>query len=242
MLGYTHVTMGAAVGVATLPLLGMDADIAVQCGWVAAVSGAALAPDLDHPEAGASRMWGPVSQVASTAISAISGGHRQGTHDVVLAGVTVWLVAWLCGQVPAAFTVLLVVCIGLALRGLLQLGGGLFTGLVNLGIAAWAASAVVASSYADAVRELLPLALVTGIVVHVVGDLVTPEGVPVPALWLWRREARVALPLLSTGSIIERALVAPACTAAVGWLVWTRLGSPDITALGRLVVAAVTRT
>ena len=227
---------------ATLPLLGVDADMAVQFGWVAAVSGAALAADLDHPEAGASRMWGPVSQVASTAINTISGGHRQGTHDVVLAGTTVWVVAWLCGQVPAAFTVLLAVCIGLALRGLLQLGRGLFTGLVNLVVAAWAASAVVASSYADAVQEMLPLALVTGIVVHVLGDLVTPEGVPIPVLWLWRRDARVALPLLSTGGTIERALVAPAFTAAVGWLVWMRLGAPDITTLVRPVAAAVTRT
>ena len=66
----------------------VDADMAVQFGWVAAVSGAALAADLDHPEAGASRMWGPVSQVASTAINTISGGHRQGTHDVVLASTT----------------------------------------------------------------------------------------------------------------------------------------------------------
>ncbi|MBB1501625.1 metal-dependent hydrolase [Propioniciclava sp. MC1683] len=234
MLGYTHVTMGAAAGVATLPFLGAQST-ELQVGWVAAFAGSALLADLDHPGAMASRMWGPVSGLLSQLISGLSGGHRWGTHDVVLAGLIAGGLGWAASWSPALATAALAVCVGLALRGLIGLGGGLVLGLVNLAASWWAAIQLVGSPYAGAVLELLPFILVGGILVHAAGDLLTPEGIPVPVLWLRDRAARMSIPVVRTGSLLEQTVVAPAFTLLFFGLAWFQLGSPDLAELAPLL-------
>ena len=96
MLGHSHATTGLAAGAALLPLAPV-AGTAEQLAWVAAWGGFALLPDLDQgglhwrralPRLSGSTvatMWGPVTTALSTAVARIARGHRQGTHDVLLA-------------------------------------------------------------------------------------------------------------------------------------------------------------
>lgn len=82
--------------------------------------------------------------------------------------------------------------------------------------------------------------LVGLVFVHVLGDLVMPEGVPVPVWWIRDRKARISVPLLD-GGLLEHVLVAPALTLLLVGLVWTRFGYPDLTQVGELLASVLPR-
>ena len=75
-----HTLSGVAVGVWSLPVAPI-VGVAGSVVWVAATTGYALSPDLDHPASTAARMWGPVSQGPARAIGSVF-GHRGATHRV----------------------------------------------------------------------------------------------------------------------------------------------------------------
>ena len=75
-----HTLSGVAAGVWSLPVAPIT-GAAGSVVWVAAVTGFALAPDLDHPASTAARMWGPVSQWPAKIIGSVF-GHRGATHRV----------------------------------------------------------------------------------------------------------------------------------------------------------------
>lgn len=168
MLGYTHAMMGATAGLLTLPLLG-ETDPWSQIGWTSAAAAAALVPDLDHPESTASRMWGPLTQAISAVVELASGGHRWGTHDAVLASLAIGALAWACGHSPIALTVLFAICLGLVLS-LLRLRGGLLLSALNFVAAWWCAIQITTSTHAVTIAQVLPAALVLGVLVHILGD------------------------------------------------------------------------
>ncbi|CCH73728.1 Membrane-bound metal-dependent hydrolase (fragment) [Nostocoides australiense Ben110] len=84
MMGYNHVSCGLLAGIATLPIAPGTGPPA-QAAWVIALGGASLIPDLDTSGSTAARMWGPITRTIGAAIGTLAHGHRQGTHDAVLA-------------------------------------------------------------------------------------------------------------------------------------------------------------
>lgn len=212
-MGYNHVTTGAIVGLLTLP----DGGVAYQVGWVAAVAGAALLPDLDSPSASASRMWGPVTEGLSRVISPVTGGHRWGTHDLVLAPVCFGALVLVAAMHPLSQWLVLSMIIGLALKGLSLTGVGRVPVGVNMlvsGVGAW----WLQSTGASGLGWELAIAIALGVAVHILGDALTPEGIPIPVLWLAGFRSRPALPLFKTGKLLERTLVAPALSLVALYL------------------------
>lgn len=65
----------AAVGYGVLP--SMAVFLAAVCG------GAAVLPDIDHPDASVSKTFGPATWVLSKVVNGVSGGHRNGTHSAL---------------------------------------------------------------------------------------------------------------------------------------------------------------
>ncbi len=62
-------------------------------------------------------------------------------------------------------------------------------------------------------EQVAPLILV-GMLSHLIADTFNPSGVP----WLWPAQYHVKLPLVQTGSILERRVVTPAAVALCLWL------------------------
>jgi membrane-bound metal-dependent hydrolase YbcI (DUF457 family) len=128
MMGRSHAISGVVTGLAVAPLVGLHGLLA-EAPFVVATAGYSLLPDLDHPGARVSKLVGPVTELISRGIRALSawlyrhtkgprdepwtGKHRHLTHTVLFAalmgGLTIGLSAlgpwWVLGV--AAFGVLL---------------------------------------------------------------------------------------------------------------------------------------
>lgn len=206
MMGAGHATMGAAtwlavsaatpISVALVP--GVDTKSAVVVGAVV-TAGAALLPDLDHPQATISRSLPPLTNVVSHGVGAISGGHRNGTHGLPALAVVTALVAlsfagfWHgtifghpFGFGVAIFSTVLGALASIALKiSFGSLGSwptailfGLASGFLLPQGAPW-----------------LPFAVGIGYAVHIFGDFLTTAGVPL--LYPFSKK-RFSLPLLGT--------------------------------------------
>jgi membrane-bound metal-dependent hydrolase YbcI (DUF457 family) len=91
MLGRTHALSGAAAWLAAAPL--MPFPLAQVAAGTAVAAVGALLPDLDHPQAKATRVLGPLRYPVAHLIAKVSGGHRAGTHYLVTAlivGALLW--------------------------------------------------------------------------------------------------------------------------------------------------------
>lgn len=231
-MGYNHVSSGLAAGLATLPLV-PTAPWAAQIAWVTCVGGTALLPDLDSPSATASRMWGPITGTLSSGVAVVARGHRQGTHDAVLAPLVLGGLTALAGQHPLAFAVVLAFVLGLALRGLTMTGAGRLAGPVNLLVSAGGAWWL--TTHGATELTWLPFLVAAGVLVHIAGDLMTTEGVPIPLLWLLGYDRRISLGLLSTDSALERWVVAPVLSLLGLWLLARHAGVDDLASASSLL-------
>lgn len=126
-------------------------------------------------------MWGPITDVASGIVEAIAGGHREGTHDLILAPVAVLALfsglAWLAGV--WAQLLLIAMAIGLMLKGLSLLDLGRVGAVSNLMLSWGGAWWIVDSGHAAGLRSIA-VAAAAGVIAHALGDLATRDGVPVP--------------------------------------------------------------
>ena len=206
MLGHSHALSGLAVGAATLPWAPVHGTVA-QVAWVSAVGGFAMLPDLDQKGSTISRMWGPITDVPSGVVNAISRGHRWGTHDAVLGSLAFGLLAYAAAWNHWSSLLLLALAIGLALRALHVVipGRAENTVIGNLVLSWGGAWLLLAHSPGP---DWLPMAVVVGVLTHIAGDGLTKEGVPVPVFWLVRR-SRIAPVHLRTGAVVERAVLVP---------------------------------
>lgn len=219
-MGSTHVTMAMIGGAFTLPaaVAGGLSTPGEQAAWIIAWGGAGLIPDFDHPNAHAARMWGPVSTVLAVGVSILAGGHRRGTHDLVLApiGFAVLATVALSAAEKWAAVLVLALMIGLSLRGLQSIDLGRVAEGSNLVISLGGAWWIVDSGHLEQVA-LLPLAIGGGVLCHLIGDGLTDEKLPVPIMWLLGREERIGLPLMATGKTVELACWAPGMLAILLW-------------------------
>lgn len=213
MMGRTHILSGAVAGLATLPIAPIN-GLPDQVAWVLLWAGSTLLPDLDSPGASASRMWGPISRAISIGIARCAGGHRQGTHDLILGPLTFGGLAALAVLVPAAAVVVVALALGLVIHALHVTRVSRTGPVLNL-ILSWAGASWVLSSGWVSVGWWLPLAVAGGVVVAIIGDWLTREGVPIPFVWIGDRSRRWGLGAFRTGSIVENVVIAPALIVAI---------------------------
>ncbi|GAA1487755.1 metal-dependent hydrolase [Brachybacterium sacelli] len=208
-------------------------------------TGAALLPDIDHPGATVSRSAGRLSKLLTRSVGAVA-GHRGATHTL-LAVLAVTALAVLVsgldhrarvpvlGEIPTGPVVLVGVMCALGTRALKVVEGVLLPWLVGL------ASALLIAVIAPEVSIWLPAAVAVGTLTHLVGDLLTTDGIPFPtwplvvrpprslASALWQRSGDIALPLLGNAGSAREWLVCTALTAyASVAIVVTLTGTPGL--------------
>lgn len=240
-MGGHHAASGAAAWVAiastgpyTLGWYPLDATGILIGGM--ATAGTALVCDWDHRHSTVANSLPPLSNVIAVGIENASGGHRQGTHSVLGAAFFV-LLATLAGQIQLETQ-----------WGLLSVGAGLLC-MFMINIAAKALKlfpkagfisnwlfaltmAGVVTWFAPDQWTWLPVSMLTGVVVHIVGDMITTGGVPL--LWpivikpprflrklpvlndIWRANGAFSLPLLGrAGSKREWLVLIPVSAYAM---------------------------
>jgi membrane-bound metal-dependent hydrolase YbcI (DUF457 family) len=82
MMGRTHALSGLVTGVA-IGQFGWHLDPAHLAVGAAVTAGAAVLPDIDHPDASCADSFGFVTKGFAWLIGRVSGGHRHGTHSLV---------------------------------------------------------------------------------------------------------------------------------------------------------------
>lgn len=70
-------------------------------------------------------------------------------------------------------------------------------------------------AHTEVYDHLVPL-IAAGYLSHLVIDTLNPAGVP----WFWPVRTHFRLPLVQTGSLLERLVVTPGMLVLCGWLVW----------------------
>jgi membrane-bound metal-dependent hydrolase YbcI (DUF457 family) len=235
VLGVSHATSGAALGLAVAGLAPQAVGTAPTAGTIltfaGVTAGAALLPDLDHPSSTASRRISWASWLAAHAVRPLSalvfrltrgprdtgrGTHRGLTHTLagalfLAAGVGLASARW---GTPVTAGVLFV-CLALAIKGL----DGLVPGPPSLVIAAgltWLAEEQLPGGTAGT-AGWLGLAIGLGMLVHSLGDAVTESGAPL--LWPLPIRGRHWYPIGSprplrfrAGGRVEALLIAPLLT------------------------------
>ena len=209
-----------------------------------ATAGTALVCDWDHRSSTVAHSLPPLSNAIARGIENASGGHRQGTHSILGAAVFVFL-AVLASRFQMETP-----------WGLMSVGAGLLCMfLINIAVKAlklfpksgfvsnWIFALVMAglvTVYAPEQWTWLPVSMLIGVAVHIVGDLITTGGVPL--LWplvirppkafrrvpllrqVWRPNGALSVPLLGrAGSKREWLVLIPVSAyamvglAVAGW-------------------------
>lgn len=234
MLGYSHAMSGAVAWLAIAPAateaLGMAPlnEYELIAGTIA-TAGAALIPDLDHPQATIAHTFGFVSKGIAKVTALLAGGHRQGTHSLLFVGGFA-LFSYFVGlglnlansTLPALIMMFLLAAF--AFRGLNIVPpktSSSFKGiLVLVEAAALVALLHLLNQNSTLSWDWLWLAAGLGALVHLLGDALTPEGVP----FFYPMRSRISVPIIAhTGNIMERAIISPLLTVALIYLVWTTL-------------------
>lgn len=217
MLGHSHSTSGALVwgaAAAAAPVTWWADLLSHQKLTVAdivlgafATAGAALLPDLDHPDGTIAHFLGPVSHAFCRLVEKVSGGHRHATHSflfVALVTFGTWEGAEHWGR-PFVLAMLYIL-FSLAVRALHLCPPG--KGIQSWGVVLLLAGAGTAASYEYLPKNpaWLPAAVGLGSLVHLAGDCLTKEGCPL----LWPIDHRVGIPLIKhTGNKFETAFLTP---------------------------------
>jgi membrane-bound metal-dependent hydrolase YbcI (DUF457 family) len=213
MMGRTHALTGTlgAIGISFyVPLSIPEALTAVVI-----TTGAALLPDIDHPNSTVSKSLGPITVAFCWLMTLVSGGHRRGTHSIAgilalgaVAQAGVMYRNTGAGQVALCTTMIL--AIAGAVR-LLRIPGWL-DDLAPIPI-------VIALVCLTRVPlDIVPAALILGCAIHVLGDIITLTGCPI---WWPFSDERVKLGLFKTNGIAERLVVTPVVIVGiVGMVAW----------------------
>lgn len=217
MMGHGHATMGAAGWIAlTATTTGATGLVPMEPAQVAAgalvTAGAALLPDADHHSGTIAHSLPPVSTVLTRVVGQASGGHRHGTHSLI--GVLVcfalaWVLAPLRIDLPWGLApdfqigawLLIVLMVAFAAKALRLTRGWKTSWLTAV------TAGTVAVYFAPEHLWWLPLSVGMGALIHLLGDMLTIQGVPL--LWplvpkpavetpLWKKNGYFALPLLGT--------------------------------------------
>jgi len=191
-----------------------EAQLAILTGLTA---GAAVLPDIDHPNSSLAHCFGFFTKAVAWLIGRISGGHRHLTHaGLGVAGFTI--LAWLAVKYrpEVAGKVGLIIFLSLIIAsGLYALG---IRGHVTDLLAIAGASMLVVTTTG---LPLVALAVGVGCATHVVGDMLTDEGCPL-LYPLSTKHYHLLSERLSftTGTRPELWLLDPALAAGFGLLLY----------------------
>nr|WP_133740190.1 metal-dependent hydrolase [Actinorugispora endophytica] len=202
-MGFSHAATGVLAGIAvTAPLhvaVGGPQGPVGLAAWAVLGAGAALVPDLDHPSSTVTRSQGFVTGLLSRGARSLSlavydftrtpaddsgGGHRHLLHTPAFAVAVGALTGLACQLSWWATTATVWFLSFLALRGLVRrlVRGGarrLLASWAGSAVAAAAATALFLSSWAGQPPGwVVGAAVALGMVVHSLGDALTPAGVP----------------------------------------------------------------
>jgi membrane-bound metal-dependent hydrolase YbcI (DUF457 family) len=225
MLGKNHLLTSSAgwcvLGVPALGLAGVAVTPAVVVAGAVVCAGASMLPDLDHPQATVSRVFGPVSQAFSRGVAKLAGGHRQGTHSLFAAALLVLGLGWLLAATDGPWIALglTVFCTALMVRVLTEtrgLEGLLLSVLIGAGMSALAPG-----------ESWLLVAIGFGYVAHIVGDMLTPEGAP---LFKGLSKRRFRLPIIGHTGDWRETLIGGVSGCFVVWVAVTAVFLPVFSA------------
>ncbi len=181
-MGKSHAASGAVVFLGLDLFLGHSL-LALAPGTVIGI-GAALLPDIDEPGSSVAHSFGFVTEIVAVVTRKVFGGHRHGTHSLVGVGI-VGIVAFLCSLSPIAVGVLTFFFGTVVYRTLTRhLGPWWPQFILRLGISVLASVTVG--------PLVLVAAIMSGVVVHIMGDYLTVGGVPL----LWPAPHFYSTPLL----------------------------------------------
>ncbi len=147
-----------------------------------------------------------------------------------LLGLLSWALVSFAGH--SAMLVLAMLCVAFGLRAirLTELGSNERLHWPQVALVATAVTWTEAR-FLPGVWQWLPIAVTTGCWLHLLGDLLTPEGVPL--LWPWRE--RLAIPVIShTDSWGETFVVVPGLGVAILALAWLHFATARAAAAGWL--------
>ena len=232
MMGGHHAVSGAAAWLAiTTPVTVGSVDLGLgtfqmdrweTLAGAIVCAGAALLPDADHHGATIARALPPFSSIFARVIGEVSGGHRNGTHSILGMAFFI-LVAWLANGWDVHTAALGTVYPGAALFAVLLISFAVksvkFMPPVLCWVIALATGAFVGVNAPEENTWFL-LAVALGVIVHVLGDMLTVGGCNL--IWpikigsprwfrklplvggCWKANGRVAVPVLAeTGSTAE---------------------------------------
>jgi membrane-bound metal-dependent hydrolase YbcI (DUF457 family) len=178
--GRNHAPSGLLAWLAVAPpaaeALGEPLGVPTVAAGALVAAGAAVLPDIDHPGSSVSRTLAPLSQLTALGVSALAGGHRQRTHSLAFVAAMGVVAAGAGAAAPWGAGITAGVASALAVR---LVGPRRW----RAGLGPLAAGAVVGWSVASSIPAggWLAAAAALGCLTHLLGDLVTPEGVPL--LW-----------------------------------------------------------
>lgn len=201
MEGYTHALSGAAAWMAltstTAAASGQwEQSSAVVLGGAVVCAGWALCPDADHLDGTIAHSLPPLTNVMTRSVHRLSGGHRHGTHSLLgilvfaaLAALAALPAAQVHGKtIPIGSAIVATLCIAFASKALGLASGLGFRGVVGDIMRSPLGNWIIALAgglgvtwFLDYRWPWLPACAALGAYVHVLGDSMTPEGVP----WLW---------------------------------------------------------
>lgn len=202
-MGKTHAKQALPVAAATIlfgaPLLGAHLGTGLAVAVVGLILGAAVLPDIDHPDATIAHVCGPVSHLITEAVNSFSatlyhltrtrrdrdrdGGHRGVTHTALFAAAAGGCTAaavhtfgpWAAGGILFALS-------AVAVRAFIgRMDTATWVGLL-CGLAGNAIGVTLLmwwNTSPDDVALWFGLAVTLGCLTHVAGDCMTEQGCPV---------------------------------------------------------------
>jgi membrane-bound metal-dependent hydrolase YbcI (DUF457 family) len=220
-MGHTHALSGLVTGAAAgLYVLHLPPAGTVTLAGLTA--GAAVLPDIDHPDATLAHCFGFLTKAFAWLVGKIAGGHRWGTHSVL--GVAVFTgLAWAAVYFradPGGRAGLLVLLSLIIAGGLYALRtGGHWADAI-------AVTAAIAMTVTGTGLGLVAIATGLGCATHVFGDGLTDEGVPLAYPLSRHRVKWWPEPLAFTTGTRPEALFALVLSAGLVLLAWHAVTIP----------------
>lgn len=223
MMGKGHAWTGVLAAVGTAQYI--HADIPTLVLLCTTFPGAALLPDIDHAKATVSNTFGPFTRVFSYVL-----GHRRETHSIpgilsigMLVGVCASLNDPMYDPVfmytsRAVLAVVLILLWASVIR-LFKIRGWLDDLApipVAVGVTFFPEQLMSIGIPAFPFKILAPV-VIAGMLVHVVGDLLTKQGCPL--MWPFSN-TRTAVGLFKAGGRFERWIMVPVIMVAIAWSSW----------------------
>jgi membrane-bound metal-dependent hydrolase YbcI (DUF457 family) len=225
--GRTHAISGAVTGAAVAEYI-LHLPLAGTVALAGLTAGAAVLPDLDHPQATLAHSFGFMTKLFAEFVGKISGGHRHGTHSV--AGIAIFTgLAWAAVHYRHDLAGRIGLCVLLSLI----IAGGLYAARVKGHFADLIAiGGAVAMTVTGTGLALVAIATGLGCAAHIIGgDMFTDSGCPLGWPLARYRFKWVPEPLAFTTGTRPEGVFALVLMIALIWLAGRAVAVPHWPAL-----------